>query len=122
MNGFQFDKLSKTERQNPDTNWESSWQLCTPYTAASFPPAAQPSIHSGKTAKSPQQHCHHCDQLHVVHWAITKFHTKFAQSRTFFLLNTIAQTRTFFIVQFRTFFRQNSHEGTVKTNWGVCIG
>ena len=40
--------------------------------------------------------------------------TFFAQSRTFFELNTIAQTRTFFIVQFRTFFRLNSHEGTVR--------
>ena len=27
--GFQFDKLSKAERQNPDTNWESSWLLST---------------------------------------------------------------------------------------------
>jgi hypothetical protein len=33
----------------------------------------------------------------------------FAQSRTFFVLNTIAQTRTFFIVQSRTFFCPNSH-------------
>ena len=38
--------------------------------------------------------------------AITQFRTKFAQSRTFFALNTIAQTRTFLIAQSRTFFVQ----------------
>ena len=39
----------------------------------------------------------------LIAMAITQFHTKFAQSRTFFLLNTIAQTRTFLFSNFAPF-------------------